>query len=129
MWILVSSLLRGFESLFSAIVGEESLIPWKRESGHQQTGGGESEGNLHPDPDITQCGSGNPDDAQIGQVAPPLIYSISGGPGLRPRRLYGKNKFCCLSAFNFKFTPLPKRHVFPPTLSPPLYFFEQRSPP
>lgn len=57
MWISVSSLLRGFESLFSAVFREESLIPWKREPRHQQTGGGESEENLPPDPEITGCGS------------------------------------------------------------------------
>lgn len=74
-----------------------------------------------PDPEITGCGSWNSCDAQIGCVASPLIYSSSGGPGLRPPGLCEKNKFCCLSAFNLKFTPLPKRHVFPPP--PPFFFF------
>lgn len=100
------------------------LIPWKRKSRHQQTGGGESEENLHPHPEITECGSWNPCDAQTGHVSQPLIYSSSGGPGLRPSGLCGKNKFCCLSAFNLKFTPFPKRHVFPPS-----FIFDQRSPP
>lgn len=76
-------LLRRFKILFSATCGEERLSPRKRESRYQQTCGGVNEENLHPDPEVTEYGSSNPWDAKNGPVAPPVIYSSSGGPGLR----------------------------------------------
>ena len=54
VWILVSSLLRPFRFLYSAIFKKKCLIPWEWNFRHHQTGRGGGEANLHPDPEITE---------------------------------------------------------------------------
>ena len=64
LWILVSSLLKAFRLLYSAIFREESLTRWKGDFRYHQTIRGEGKEKLQSDTEITEWESPSPWDAR-----------------------------------------------------------------